>query len=227
MLVPHKVVLAALVLSLSVSCAPDDAEELGVTEQALTTVTNIDFTNYATGPLGTPWTVNTTEGGTLSVVASTPDHGKVLRAHFENYSSLSAQTPVAASGPNLDFQFDVKPGASTAFVLEITGTRTSGYSNHRTLHFNFTPGGEFSDDLTGVCGRVPVGSWSHVRLLFHTDTPTKVYDAWVNGVPACTGRPFSSTFGFPTRSFAVKNSFLYVFKGDILFDNFSVQTGAL
>jgi hypothetical protein len=221
------VAFAALALSFAAGCAPDDAEELAVNEQALTAVTNIDFSSYPAGPLGSPWTVNTASAGTLSVVNSTPDHGNVLKAHFENYSSLSAQTAMVANGPNLDFQFDVKPGPTTAFVLEIVGTRTSGYSNHRTLHFKWVPGGEFSDDQTGVCGKVPVGAWSHVRFLFHTDTPTKVYDAWVNGVPACTGRPFSSTFGFPTRSFTVLNSFLYVFKGDILFDNFSVQSGAL
>jgi hypothetical protein len=204
-----------------------ESDELTSTEQALSAVTSFDFSSSPLGPLGAPWTVSGGGGGTVTVAGSTVDHGNVLRAHFENYSFLSAQVAMVASGPNLDFQFDVKPGATTAFVLEIVGTRTSGYSNHRTLHFKWAPGGEFSDDLTGVCGKVPVGAWSHVRLLFHTDTPTKVYDAWVNGVPACTGRPFSSTFGFPTRTFKVLNSNLYVFKGDILFDNFSVQTGAL
>ncbi|HKP56771.1 MAG TPA: hypothetical protein VJV78_08625 [Polyangiales bacterium] len=208
------------------SCAlpvEETADVVGTGEE-LSGVLNIDFTGYALGPLGSPWTVNTASAGTLTV-ASTSDHGNVLKAHFEKYSSLSAETAMVANGPNLDFEFDVKLGAGTAFVLEIKGTRGSAYGSTRTLHFNFVPGGEFSDDQTGVCGKVPVDKWSHVRLLFHTDTPTHVYDAWVDGVQACKDRPFSSTFGFPTKRFGVLNSFLYVFKGDILFDNFKVQTG--
>jgi hypothetical protein len=218
-------IFLALLVSLAGSCMSDvESENAAALEEDLTNVTNIDFTSYAQGPLGSPWTVNTASGGTLSVV-STPDHGNALRAHFENYSALSAETAMIGNGPNLDFQFDVKAGSSTAFVLEIKGTRAGGsYGSTRTLHFNFVPGGDFSDDYTGVCGTIAVNAWSHVRLVFHTDTPNKTYDAWVNGASACTNRPFSSTFGFPTKSFDVMNSNLYVFKGDILFDNFKVST---
>lgn len=219
---------AALLLLMSGGCLEAiDAEEVDALEQDLTTVTSIDFSGYPLGALGAPWTVNTASSGTLTVANTTPEHGKALRAHFEQYSSLSAQTAMVGNGPNLDFQFDVKPDAGTAFVLEIVGAKVGGgYGSHRTLHFNWVPGGEFRDDQTGVCGKVPEGAWSHVRLLFHTDTPTKVYDAWVNGVQVCAGRPYSTTFGFPTQSFTVRNTNLYVFKGDILFDNFTAVTGS-
>ena len=223
------VLFAVSLLALGASCASSDdnsEEELAVSDQALTAVASFNFSSDPIGPLGAPWTVNSTTGGSLSVVNSTADHGKVLRAHFDDYSSLSATTPISSNtGPNLDVQFDVKLLATQAFVLELQGTRSSAYGKRRTLHFNWMPGGEFEDDLTGVCGKVPLGSWAHVRFLFRTDT--HLYDAWVNGVPACTGRRFSDTFNFPTLSFTLRNSFLYVFHGDILFDNISVQTGAL
>lgn len=226
--VAKPIALIALALSFVLGCsqAVEEQDVVG-SEQALSSVTDIDFSEYPLGPLGAPWTTNTVTNGTVTVVNATADHGKVLRAHSENYSSIQAETAMVAAGPNLDVQFDVKPGPNTAFILEIVGSRTdrSGAYGHRTLHFTLTPSGDFSGD-SGACGSLPMGVWSSVRLLFHTDTPTKVYDAWVNGARICTGQSFSQTFGFPTRTIGIRSSNLYVFKGDVLYDNFLVQTGS-
>ena len=148
-------------------CADVDqfGDPVGVAEEALSTVIDINFTGYPTGPLGSPWTVTTSGSGKATVV-STPDHGNVLSlSHGAERDFTQSTLPLSYSGSSFEFTFSVKPKtAQSAFTVTLSSPKEGYHTPRFSVGFS-----RFSPDLTvqsaataggGTCGPLAPGKWS-------------------------------------------------------------------
>jgi hypothetical protein len=187
---------AVVMIGAATACAGDvqDAEAIGGTAQALSTVIDIDFSSYPVGPLGSPWTVSASGSGKANIV-STSDHGKILTlSHGAERDFTTSTLPLSYSGSSFEFEFAVKPKTSqSAFTVTLSSPK-AGYKTPR-----FAVGfSRFSPDLTvesaatngnGTCGPLAPGMWSVVNLKLRPEDTRHVVDVRVNGAitAACTG----------------------------------------
>jgi len=192
----------ALAVAATTGCAVEvgdgevdsNRELIAVTEQPLSTALGVDFSDYALGPLGSPWSVTRSGSGTSNVV-STTDHGRALRiAHSAERDYSLSQIALPPTAPALQFDFAVKPRSSAStFTVTLKGPK-SGYKIPK-FALSLVPG---SNALTVTsigagpsCGTLPYGRWSTVngRLVDDgTGTGRRVMNVRVNGVlSACTG----------------------------------------
>jgi hypothetical protein len=225
--------LATLACVTASACADLDGapdETLASSEQALGSALAIDFSSYALGPLGSPWTV--TAGGGTSSVVSTPDQGHALRvAHGAERDYSFSQLALTNTNDTLEFEFKVKPKSSaSAFTASVTGAK-SGYKSTK-FSLSLSPNSNLlsvtSIGANGGCGALPYGKWSSVKWKLRADaagSTRRVVDVWVNGVLAttCTGVSTSLRVG---TSLIISDNIQPSANAETLFDDFYAQAGA-
>jgi hypothetical protein len=204
----------------------DVGEDVGDTEQGLTSILGVNFDSYSVGPLGSPWSQMPAASLTDSraAVASASGHGKALSLQgstaYGDY--LTAKLDMSVSS-NIVASVDVNPSASAAFVWSVHGQGTSTYK--RRVRLQRWPGSNRliataspSGDVD--CGALASGRWTKLTIAIRAGSPS-TFDVLINGNPtACQG--LQTWVRPPFTSVQIMDASNASWGGQVLFDNIAI-----
>jgi hypothetical protein len=204
----------------------DDSD--GKAHLTLTTLLGVNFDAHPLGMLGAMWAISV-EGGSSVAVASTSDHGNVLKLHGSTAEGefIAASTAISSSAKELHVQVDVRPDSGASFVWQLNGSGPAENDHH--IRLQRAPGttrlvASASPNGNSDCGPLPSATWSTITLVVHTNAcAQQTFDVLVNGMGTlCSG--IATGMGPPYTAVLIMDPSNPGWGGDVLFDNIVVTT---